>query len=211
MANYKGWTIAVMKERLGRLGLRVSGSKAELAARLLEHDEGEGELRVDSAEDYSFAAYQETMEKFNRRFEDAVARFETALDNLCHTTVKAAKGESLADTEEVDPTHPWYAEVLAVLERIAVAAEGISGSPFSSSRLAGQYDEPAGAPARVEPRQATREDVRGATRKLLTAQPDGRARALRVLNEHGGSVSSVPEADLGRCLAALVGELKALS
>ena len=53
-----------------------------------------------------------------------------------------------------------------------------------------------------------REDIRDAARQLLTAQPDGRTRALRVLGEYGGSVSTVGDNDLERCLIALQNELK---
>ena len=112
-------------------------------------------------------------------FGDNVLRFEAAVDKLCD-----AIGEM------------GIVKAVVIPPDDAPVPEGVRSA---AAELVAAADEQLAA---------TRESIREMTRKLLTAQPDGRQRALRVLGEYGGNVSSVIENDLARCLSALTKELE---
>ncbi len=118
-------------------------------------------------------------------FGDHGLRFEAAIDQRCDVIESLDTGTTAA--------------ALAAVPDEAPVPEGVRSA--AADLVAAVEEELA----------ATRESIREVTRKLLTAQPDGRQRALRVLGEYGGSVSAVPENDLGRCLSALTNEFKAIS
>ena len=113
-------------------------------------------------------------------FGDNVLRFEAAIDKLCDVIESLDTGTIVDVTAEPDEAPVPEGVRSAAADLVAAADEALA---------------------------VTRESIRDATRRLLTAQPDGRQRALRVLGEYGGSVSAVPENDLGRCLSALTNEL----
>ncbi len=112
-------------------------------------------------------------------FGDNVIRFEAAIDRLCDAI------NSMGGAPTPMPTKAKAA--------ITVAAKDLIDATESPNPAEAADDD--------------REAIREVTRKLLTAQPDGRTRALRVLGEYGGSVSAVPANDLGRALAVLTREL----
>lgn len=121
----------------------------------------------------------------------------------------SSEEEEEEETESKDYS-AWYDSALEATHALASAiselASAISGLPENPAVPAPQAKT--SAPAAATP--TNRDTIREITRRLLTAQPNGRERALRVLSEFGGSVSSVPEDELGACLEALEGELEQL-
>lgn len=122
-------------------------------------------------------------------FGDNVLRFEAAVDKLC-------------DALEISGTAMGTVKAAIIPNAVPDEAPVPEGVRSAAAELVAAAEEQLAA---------TRESIREATRKLLTTQPDGRQRALRVLGEYGGSVSAVPENDLGRCLSALTNELEQIN
>ena len=152
-------TIAELKEELRERGLPVSGSKAELTMRLLEHDDAnEAEVDEGPEADDDYSGWYD-------RILEAMLDLTQAIRDLTDAAPRVR--DSLPDGDDAEESHL---------------------APVSDSTQ-------------------LRDDIRGAARRLLTAQPDGRKRALRVLGEYGGSVSAVPENDLERCLTSLENEI----
>lgn len=160
--SWEDSTIALMKEELRRLGMKVSGSHAELVERL---DALNADVEVEEPEEE----------------EAEVATVEGVIEALG-----------------------------AILEALGAASEGKSVTivinPRDNGKPNAEVHHGGGSPE-----DDMREAIRNTTRQLLTAQPDGRSRALNILAQYGGSVSAVPDNDLERCLIGLQAELDAMT
>jgi len=150
--------------------------------------------------------------------------------------VSGSKAELIIRLEEDDPEVEEEGEevekveqdpVATALNRVASVFESLRDmlTPFSSvaEDIAQHMQEDANSPTEMFPTthaghastpapepdetDTLRAHVKDATKRLLTAQPDGRKRAKSVLAEFGGSVSKVDADDLGACLQALQNHL----
>jgi len=125
--------------------------------------------------------------------------------------VSGNKDELVARLEEDDAGQG--AEALDPAVRVAIALEEIA---CNTADILAQLERMEGPgpheehPTEVKVETPDRDELRDVARRLLTAQPDGRARALNVLGQFGGSVSEVPEDDVSKCLTALQFELEAV-
>lgn len=167
--GYETWTIAELKGALRELPLPVSGSKAELVARLVEYDKDVEE----EAEEV------EAIEKEELYGDSPIAAVLNRIADLLEPFAGIAEqlAAQMQTDEEKSPTAPTLVPA---------------------------------SPPEPDESDTLRAHVKDATKRLLTAQPDGRSRAKSVLAEFGGSVSKVDADDLGACLQALQNHLDEL-
>lgn len=113
---------------------------------------------------------------------------------------------SQKDINRVDTADTRHKEIMKALDQLTLTPNDITPDDIRNSMSVTEVKAP-----ESEEVTCTRDDIRDAARMLLTTQPDGRARALKVLNRFGGSVSKVPENSLDECLTALENEKYALT
>lgn len=201
MPDWSRSTIATMKDVLRDRGAPVSGNHAELVERLEELDAGERsyalppkgipeEDLIDEAADGMYVAMNV---RPSASIEEALDRFIFMLHPVLEDFKKYL--------EERQPEYP-ITDKHSLMDKPAATKSRVGTHDARNFSSAIDLDEENGEDDSSD-LVATRDEVRNAARKLLTLQPDGRDRALSILSEFGGSVSAVPESDLGKCLEGL--------